>query len=326
MVFDNDGIDNGDSYPPSSVPPAPPKQPPTQSNPAYREYLQYAKKGTGAIYPERAIATANAPDRIEPILTPKVLKERYFFGIPLASPIDPASKMTAKMLQDYIKRGMNQFERDAQVDVAPVIRSHRLPFDPNLYHQFIYCEIPNKPVYKLLELSIRSASYQDTQEEQDRYPQGAQIYRLPGEWIEMGNAIRGIINVNPINPAFSAVGVTTSVAASGATILQFIGQQGWVPAYWTAVCQHGFCSEEGNVPVIVNECIGLRAAMLILDNLIPLYKVASQSLNIDGLGQSVNDLSYQLLKQKRDQCAIDYKENVKKIKTLTANNFYSGNV
>jgi hypothetical protein len=142
----------------------------------------------------------------------------------------------------------------------------------------------------------------------------------------MGNALRGILNVNPINPAFSAVGITTSVAASGATILQFIGQQGWVPAYWTAIVVHGFCSEEGNVPVIVNEAVGTRAAMMLLDNLIPLYKIASQSLQMDGLGQSVSDMSYKLLTDKRVQLEKDYLQQVKKIKMLTANTMFTSNV
>lgn len=291
-----------------------------------RDRLKYAERGTGSNFPEHVIDSAGAPDRIEPLLTGKVLKERFFFGIPLINPLNPKEKITPKAMEDYIKRGCAQFERDAQVEVSPVIRSHRLPFDPNLYHQFIYCEIPNKPINKVLELSIRSASYRDTPQEHDRYPQGAEIYKIPGQWIEMGNALRGILNVNPINPAFSAIGVTTSIAASGATILQFIGQQGWVPAYWTAICVHGFCSEEGNVPVIVNEAVGTRSAMMILDNLIPLYKIANQSLQMDNLGQSVSDMSYKLLTDKRVQLEKDYAKQVKAIKMLTANTMFSGNV
>src|SRR5579871_4873006 len=116
-----------------------------------RERLKYAKRGTGSVLPEHAIDAAGAPDRIEPFLTAKQLKSRFLFGIPMVNPLNPKEKISTKDMEDFIKRGVNQFERDSMVDVMPVIRSHRLPFDPNLYHQFIYCEIPNKPVQKVIE-------------------------------------------------------------------------------------------------------------------------------------------------------------------------------
>jgi hypothetical protein len=158
------------------------------------------------------------------------------------------------------------------------------------------------------------------------YPSGDEIFQIPNEWIDTSYASHGKIFVNPINPAFSAIGTSSAVAAAGATILTFIGQQGWVPAYWTLECAVGFCSEDGDIPVFVNEAIGQRTAIMLLDNLIPLFRIASQSLGIDGLSQSVSDMEYQLLTQKRDKLAEDYKLSVKKIKTLTANTMFVSNI
>ena len=283
------------------------------------------KKGIGSVYPEGAIGGVGGEYRIEPFLVGKEFKKRFFFGIPLISPLTK-EKLNDEDLDDYIKRAMNVFEVESKVDVQPVFRRHRLPFDPNLYHQNIWLEVPNKPVQKVHRLAICSASYQYTPDEHDQYPAGAEIYRIPNQWIDMAYAVRGRLFVNPINPAFSAIGTSTSVAASGATILQFVGQQGWVPGYWVVECTHGICNENGNVPVIINECIGSKAAMLLIDNLLPLYRIANQSMGIDGLSQSVSDLTYQLLMEKRKSLEAEYKNNLKLLKTMTGNNIFASNV
>jgi hypothetical protein len=229
-------------------------------------------------------------------------------------------------LRDYIKRASSLVEIDSKLDFTQVVRRHRQPFDPNLYRSFICLEIPNKPINKVLRLAICSASYRDTAQQNDQYPSGAEIYRIPNEWVEMGNAIRGTLNVNPINPAFSAIGTQTAVAASGAAILQFIGQIGWVPAYWIVECVHGFVSDNGQIPVVMNELVGTRAALLLISNLIPQYQIASQSLNIDGMGQSVNNQMYQLLQIKQQQLQADYDKILKTLKVMTGNNFLISNV
>jgi hypothetical protein len=303
--------------------------------------LKNAKRGTGAVYPERAIDSTGPVDRYEPLMTASDLEEKYFFGVPMVSPITQ-KKVTKKMMNDVIKRALNLFELDSQLDVLPTIRRHRLSFDPNLYYQNIFLEIPNKPIRKVIRLAICSSNYRDinTTESQAgteglppgssqdnlRFPSGGEIYQIPNEWIEMGNAVRGYINVNPISPAFTAIGTATAVPAAGATILQFIGQQGWVPAYWTAEIVHGMMCEDGSVPVIVNEAIGHKASMLLIDNLLPLFRSISQSMGVDGLNQSINDNMLNLLQTKRDLAEKEYMQIVKRLKALYGNKFFSSNV
>lgn len=288
---------------------------------------QGSKKNIGATWPEKAIAAAPGLDRVEPFLTPSKFTSRFLFGIPLKSPLT-GQEIKLADLKDYIQRAGNQFELDSKVNIFPVVHRWRLPFDPNDYAQFIFCQLPLKPVQQIVKLAITSASYTETGEknENSRYPRGHEIYTIPPEWVEMGNATRGLINVNPINPAFSAIGTSTSVPASGATILQFIGQQGWVPAYWNVEAIVGMGTMEGNVPVMINEAVGAMATVLIADNLIPQYAIVSQSLSIDGLGQSVSNQLYQLLQDKRDKAQMRYEEIVKKIKAVTSNKLFMGQV
>lgn len=288
---------------------------------------QGSKKNIGASWPEKAIAAAPGLNRVEPFLTPKKFQKRFLFGIPTVAPLTK-EKLELDDMKDYIQRAANLFELETKVSVFPIVKRFRLPFDPNMYQQFIYLEVPEKPIQQVINMAITSASYTETGErnEGSRYPRGHEIYTIPPEWVEMGNASRGILNVNPINPAFSAIGTSTSVPASGASILQFIGQQGWVPAYWNIEVILGLGTMEGNVPAIVNEAIGAKAVMLLMDNLIPQYRIVSQSLSIDGLGQSVSDQLYQLLMDKRDQAEKSFKEITNKIAKVTSSKFFSGNV
>lgn len=289
--------------------------------------LKKSKKGTGSVYPDGVYDASNGQDRVEPFLTPEKFISRFMWGIPLVSPITK-QKLSDEDLKDYITRGANQLELDAQIDVFPVIRRHRLPFDPNLYYQWINLEVPNKPIQKVVRAAICSASYLDTgaENENSKYPSGANIYQLPNDWIEMGNARKGVLNVIPINPAFTAIGTGDAVGATGAAILAFIGQMGWVPSYWTVECVHGFCSEDGKVPQIVNEAIGMAAAIKLLSNLYPLFRVTSQSLSIDGLGQSNTDQLQQLLQVKIQQLQADYQKIVNRIKAMVSNKMFSSNV
>lgn len=288
---------------------------------------QASKKGTGALWPEKAIAAMPGLQRYEPFLMASKFKKRFLFGIPLVAPLTQ-EKLSNEDMKDYIQRGANLFELDTKVSIFPVLHRFKLPFDPNLYYQHIFLEIPIKPVQQVLKLAITSASYTQTGEENEnaRYPRNHEIYTVPNEWIEMANAGRGYINVNPINPAFSAISTNSAVTGSGAAIMAFIGQQQWVPAYWNIEVLCGLGSKEGNVPVIVNEAIGLQAVILLLNNLIPQYRLTSQSLNIDGLGQSTSDQLYALLQYKLEQAKEQYAGIVQKIKAFTGSKFFSGNV
>lgn len=290
-----------------------------------------AKKGTGAVYPERAIDGTGLYAELEPLLDGKTMQRRFLFGIPLISPMTK-EKLTPEDLTDFVTRGMARFQMDSKTIVQTKILRHRLPFDPNLYNQHIFCEVPMKPIRRVIRLAICSSNYRD-QVDQDgnplgdaKYPTGGNIYTIPNDWVEMGNAVRGYINVNPLSPAFTALGTASATGAAGATILQFIGQQGWVPAYWTLEAETGLSCEDGSVPVIVNEAIGSAAAIYACDILLPLFRTASQSMSVDNLSQSVNDRMIELLQDKRNTLEVRYKEIIKQLKVMFGNSFFSSNV
>lgn len=287
--------------------------------------LKDAKRLTGSVFPEAAYDADNGLPRVEAFLTPQQLKDRFLWGFPLVSPIT-RQKLTDTMLLDYIVRASALFETDAKVEVAPVAKRVRVAFDPNLYENNIWIECPYKPIQKIISLFLASASYVNTPQENDQYPSGAQIYVIPNEWIDPSYSVKGKVFVNPINPAFASIGTSQSAASAGASILQFVGLMGWVPAFWTLEVVVGFCSENGQVPVMVNEAIGRKAAILVLTNLYPLYKITSSGLGIDGMSQSVSDQTAQFILEKIKQLEAEYKVLIKQIKVLCGNTAFVTNV
>lgn len=319
-----------------------------------RDGIDYSKKGIGSVYPEKVIDAAPSMDRIEPFLTADLFESRFLFGIPLVSPLTK-QKMTKDQLKDAITRAANRFEIDTKVDIFPVIRRYKLPFEHAQYQQYIYLEIPNKPIQQVCSLTIRSASYSQSGQpfqiqspaasaypppftpptsqpqpndtaEDDKYPAGNIIYSIPNEWIEMANASRGILNVNPLNPAFNSIGIDSQFAGAGSIPLHFLGQHRMVPAYWVVEALIGIGTQEGQVPVAVNEAVGAMATILVLDLLIPGFRISSQSLGIDNLSQSVNDNLMNLLTQKRQNAVDDYNRLCKQFKMMTSNKVFSTNV
>lgn len=277
--------------------------------------LSNAKRLTGSIWPEATYDASSGLKRVEKFLTPEMLIQRFLWGFPLVSPITK-QKVTPEDLLDYITRAANLFESDAKVEVSPVMKRVRAPFDPNLYEKDIWIECPYKPIQKVNSMYLASASYVNTPQQNDQYPSGAQIYVIPNEWIDTSYAVKGKVFVNPINPAFAAIGTGQAAASAGASILQFVGLMGWVPAFWTLEVLVGLCTEDGQTPALVNEAVGRKAAILLMTNLYPLYKVVSSGLGIDGMSQSVSDQTANFLQQKIAQLTEEYKVIIKQIKVV----------
>ena len=411
--------------------------------------MKNSKKGTGAVFPERAIDGSGLYDELEPLIDGATMARSYLFGIPLISPITK-EKLGPKDLESFIKRGMARFQLEVKCTVQTKLIRLRLPFDPELYKQYIALEIPFKPIRRVHRVAICSAAYgkqidwgpnsfngpndiffDDSQTIQakhqnnwqlsgayglgalvtwngqtysslqaanvsnqpdtsplfwalsqwdgdwspitlygggaivtyhgqtytsamgtnvgmlpnqnpawwsvatkkvthdPRFPSGSEIYNLPLEWLEMGNATRGLLNVVPLGIIFSGGGLGFEAQAgslTGSALLQVIGAHGWLPAFWTVEAETGLMDPEGQVPVIVNEAIGIAAALYAIDVLLPLFRVANQSMSVDNLSQSVTDRIIDIMQSKQQTLEARYTMIVKHLKVMFGNTFFTSNV
>jgi hypothetical protein len=271
------------------------------------------KPSLGAVWPENATDTAYG--RLEPLISPTQLRTRHLFGIPLVSQMrDPltnkAMVMTDTMLQDFIDEALQTAELEAHIDIAPVQRDERHPFDRNLYEQFGYMQLHHKPCSHIEKLSVTPSNNID-------------VYSVPLDWVNTGYLIRGQINIVPLTIAFPNGGFIPSQSAGGALFLSIMGQRAWLPSFWQVRYTSGF--KDGLVPRVINKLIGTIAALNILSQLAATHaRSSSHSLGIDGVSQSVSTPGPQLFSVRIGELEADKKMLIGKIKSFTNNKFLIG--
>jgi hypothetical protein len=289
--------------------------------------LTKAKKNIHATAPEDTIDSAQSFETMAPIYNGKDVRENFLFGVPMTAPLT-GERLTDKMLDKYVKRAINLVETESKIDLQPRVKRTRQPFHSKDYTHYIHLEIPHKPIRKVISISISATNYTDTPDQNEQFPNGLMLYKMPNEWVDMAMATRGILNINPFSPAFSPVGAAAEFGTAGATpITHFLGQMSFIPGFWNIEVLTGVgCEKTGMIPMSFNELLGMKAAMLALDNLIPMFRVSSQSLGIDGLSQSVNDNLFTLLANKRKQLEADYDKLMKSLKTNYSQRFFMTSV
>lgn len=259
---------------------------------------KHSKDPGVAMYPRLAIDSAWGD--VEPLMTPAQLQARHLFGIPLVSyQVDPITKtrqrMTEPLIADTIRRAVSIVETECMIEIMPRRHQEKMPFDRQQYASLGYMMIPTHPVQSLEDLSV-VASDMET------------LYQVPPQWVEVAYIHEGQINIVPMTVAFQYGGffVPSNSPNGGSAFLAILGQNPWIPAYWQIRYTTGF--PNGKMPLIVNELIGVVAAMEILALLATTNaRNSSHSVGMDGISQSVStpgpqiyDARIDLLKEKRE--------------------------
>lgn len=279
------------------------------------DYLyKNGKSAPGKVYP--IDGTYSGWGRVEPLLTPELLKSRYLFGIPLVSQWkDPLTKMNAvytdAMLADAIHRAVNIVETESHISIMPVNKKEKHPFDRTEFERFGYMRLRDRPVASIKKLAITP-------------PNGEDLYVVPPMWIETAYLSWGQISLIPIGNAV-AYGTPAQFGTGGALFLSTLGNQTWVNAFWEVEYTAGF--PDGELPVFVNELVGVVATMDVLGALAATFApVSSKSLGIDGLSQSVSGPGGQLFAVRMQELAERREKLTQKLKKMFGQSIFSGNV
>ncbi len=242
-----------------------------------------SKARVGAIYPVGAI-DQQAWGRVEPLITPEQLRFRQLFGIPLVSQIkDPmtgkAAVITDPMLNDYINRSVNEAELELGISIFPTQFDERMPFDMADFKSFGYLKIEHKPVASVDNMAIVNANQEE-------------IYQVDPAWISPDHFSKGMLYLMPLTMSLSS-GYVQSAPSNGAVFLSLFANRHYVPCFWRVKVTAGF--QNGCIPVVVNEYVGVIAAMKILSMLATTFaRLTSTSLSIDGTSQSISTPGPQL--------------------------------
>lgn len=275
-----------------------------------------SKPGFGGMMPENAIETSW--DNAEPLITPEKLLTLHLFGIPMVSAIrNPLTgkpdRYTPEILKEYIVEAVALAEAEiGSFSIFPRQHTERHPYDQPLQNSFGYSVVRNRPVASIEKLAVASSD-------------GINVWDVPLAWIDTGYLHQGQINLIPFAIA-GLSGVTipvTSPVSMG--LLPSLFKFPWVPALWNITYTTGF--KDGAIPRVLNQLIGVIAAMEILSQLATTYaRSQSSSLGIDGLSQSQSTPGPELFNTRLEMLGDKRKWLISKIKRSFGLGFFVDNV
>jgi hypothetical protein len=275
------------------------------------DFTKSLKYGT-AVYPVHAQETSGLVKRCEPLLTPEKLVSRFLKGIPLTFP--NGDVLTPEDLTDKIMLAVNEAELLLNMTINREQFRQKVPMDHSLYHAFVHIRAEHGPIISLERLAIT-----DTR--------GINVFEIPAEWIESANFAKRLINVIPLLAAYGVNSLQgTTGTGAGLAFLTAMGGMGWVPAYWEITYTAGMSAKEGQVPVVVNELIGVLAAIEALSLIAPTNIWTSQSLSQDGISQSSSGPGPAVYRQRLEELELKKKDIIKKLKGVFMGKFFIDNI
>jgi hypothetical protein len=160
------------------------------------------------------------------------------------------------------------------------------------------------------------------------------IYQVPADWIETANFSKNLINVVPLLAAFGSSSISGSpvgangqnVGAAFLAIWTAYGNAGHVPAYWQIEYTAGMSNKEGQVPIPVNDLIGVITAINVLSIIAPTNLYNSQSLSQDGISQSSSGPGNNIYARRIDELQAKKDELVAKLKAVFSRRYFIGNI
>jgi hypothetical protein len=268
----------------------------------------YPKTYETNAYPVLTSETSGLLKRIEPLITPEKLVSRYLKGINL-------SQYSPDELKDKIGVAMNDVELDLNMTITPERRKEKHPFDKNLYQHFIHIMTNFGPILSVDKLCIRSSN-------------NINIFQIPASWIESARFFQKQLNVIPLT-VVGATGINSGEATGSAGLVFIAAMNGgisWVPSYWEIEYTTGMCNKEGHVPVVVNELIGIIAAIEILGNLGAQNTNTSVSISHDGISQSSSNPGPNIYQTRIGELMGKKNELTKKIRRVFYNRYFMSNI
>lgn len=215
-------------------------------------------------------------NRVGPLVTVDELKKVYLFGIDIIA--DNGQALPDEAYQKYIDNAVSLLEHDLDISIFEREETEFRDYSYNEYMDWGYMQLNNFPVIEID--SIDMVYFRD----QDGNPESVQT--IPKSWIRLQKH-DGIIRFVP-NNKFAA---NLQVSGTGAFFPEIL-RSTTVPHLWRIIYRHGF--EAGKIPAAINQAVASLAAIQALSiagNLVIGAGIASQSISLDGLSQSINTTS-----------------------------------
>lgn len=210
--------------------------------------------------------------RVSDIITVQELKQSYLFGVPI---VDGRNiELSDEVFQLYIDNAISDLEHKLDIFITPTQIEEDRDYSFNQYADWGSFYLDNIPVLQID--SIEVIAYKD----ELGAPQIVQT--IPNSWIRL-SPHDGVVRLSPNTRSASHLQINS---VNG--FFPQIFKLNHVPHLWKLKYVAGFA--HGKVPVLVNQAIGLLAAiqaLIVAGNLVLGAGIASQALSLDGLSQSI---------------------------------------
>ena len=275
-----------------------------------------SKPGLGKVFPDNEVESSF--EFHEPLIGPEKLVDLHLFGLPLVSAIpDPTtgrpSVLTETKIQNQILEAVALTEFETGLDIFPHQYVEKLPFDKAEYDSFGYLMMKHRPVRSIEHLGVVMSDQ-------------TEVYEVPLAWVDVGQLHTGQLNLIPLTIAMkSGTMVPLTSSAGGAMFLSIFGNRPWLPDFFQ--CNYSTGHYKSKIPKVVNQLIGVVAAMEILSLLATTYsRSTSSSLSFDGISQSMASPGPELFLQRLKDLGEKRRWLVKKLQRFYGVGILLGNV
>lgn len=207
------------------------------------------------------------------VISPSELKELYFYGIPIQE--RNGREMSENTILTMIRSAQEQIEGYLSVKLQKQIIEERITFRREHWDNYNFLQV-SYPARKAFSLEgwiaqIKQVSY-------------------PSEWLTTRETNDGFSYYRQVNLVPIGSGTGTVVAFSG--LMPFVGMRGMnqIPNYWKVTYSTGY----DKIPNDILTALGKLASIHIfhqMGDIILGAGIASMSLGVDGLSQSISTTS-----------------------------------
>jgi len=212
-------------------------------------------------------------NRVEPLITPDILKKSYLFGVHVLDK-ETGEDLSDDTYQQFINTAVSMLEHDLDISILPQDIVEHKDFRQNEYWDWSYMMTNNVPVIKINNLQF---VYMKDVNSQDN-----PVLNIPAQWLRI-QSHDGVLRLIP-NSSFPG---NLQIGNTGAFFPEIL-RSTMIPHLWKIEYSIGF--SEGKVPVLLNQCIAMIASILVLTVggiLILGAGISGSSVSIDGLSESI---------------------------------------
>jgi hypothetical protein len=205
--------------------------------------------------------------RSEALLTPSDLKERYLFGVDLTD--ESGNEMPETVFQHQINAAISYLELKLDIIIQRTDFLERYDYRATDYDHFSFLQLKKRPICEVTEFKAK-------------FPTNQELVSYPKEWYTI-EAEAGQLQLSPVEGSFSGLIITQG----GSYVPLIYGARSYWPHLFEVTYTAGF--DPDCIPVILNEMIGLQAAIRtfeILGDIVLGPGTANETVSLDGASTS----------------------------------------